>query len=170
MPGGCSLWLCISSAALLHQRGAAISSTVCQRAALIIAILACTASVPDSQLAVAFVCAFAAACVKESAADCWLSRLQGTYYSETSSPSTFFCAGNGLDSGYPGLPTVALNGVDMTDASCGQCVVIQGTGTLSTPQHFLHKSHCGCLCMLPLVLAARLVSQLHTDRMSCTAH
>lgn len=53
---------------------------------------------------------------------------QGTYYSQPQSPSTFYCAGNGLNGGYPGLPTVALNGVDMTDASCGQCVVMQGTG------------------------------------------
>ncbi|DBA89728.1 TPA: hypothetical protein ACH3X2_004611 [Trebouxia sp. C0005] len=53
---------------------------------------------------------------------------QGTYYSQPQSPSTFYCAGNGLNGGYPGLPTVALNGVDMTDASCGQCIVMQGTG------------------------------------------
>ncbi|KAL0024131.1 hypothetical protein WJX77_000624 [Trebouxia sp. C0004] len=53
---------------------------------------------------------------------------QGTYYSQPQSPSTFYCAGNGLNGGYPGLPTVALNGADMTEASCGQCVVMQGTG------------------------------------------
>ena len=55
--------------------------------------------------------------------------LQGTYYSQPQSPSTFYCAGNGLNAGYPGLPTVALNGPDMTPASCGQCIVLQGTGT-----------------------------------------
>ena len=39
-----------------------------------------------------------------------------------------------MNGGYPGLPTVALNGVDMTDASCGQCIVMQGTGTPSVLQ------------------------------------
>lgn len=53
---------------------------------------------------------------------------QGTYYSQPQSPSTFYCLGRGLSGPYPGLPTVALNGVDMSDGDCGKCVVLQGTG------------------------------------------
>ena len=65
-------------------------------------------------------------CVKgwnEGAAD-----LQGTYYSEEKGPGGFHCIGNGLSSGYPGLPTVALNGPDMDASRCGNCIVLQGSG------------------------------------------
>ena len=55
-------------------------------------------------------------------------KLQGTYYSQPQSPSTFYCLGRGLTGPHPGLPTVALNGPDMTDNDCGRCIVLQGTG------------------------------------------
>lgn len=57
-----------------------------------------------------------------------LPSLQGTYYSEKKGSAAFYCAGNGLNSGYPGLPTVALNGPDMSESSCGRCIVLQGSG------------------------------------------
>ena len=56
-----------------------------------------------------------------------MSTLQGTYYSSPD-PSTFYCPGRGLAGPYGGLPTIALNGVDMTDDDCGKCIVFSGNG------------------------------------------
>lgn len=76
--------------------------------------------------------------------------LQGTYYSEEKGSGAFHCSGNGLSSGYPGLPTVALNGPDMTDSSCGKCIVLQGSGMNSLFVCRIPCSTCPFCCVLHL--------------------
>ncbi|KAL3159140.1 hypothetical protein ABBQ32_011134 [Trebouxia sp. C0010 RCD-2024] len=55
----------------------------------------------------------------------------GTYYSEVKGSGGFHCIAHGKSGGYPGLPTVALNGPDLDGSdldSCGKCIVLRGSG------------------------------------------
>ena len=83
--------------------------------------------------------------------------LQGTYYSEKKGSGAFYCAGNGLNSGYHGLPTVALNGPDMSESSCGKCIVLRGSGMHPLPapvDHIQQGANCAACCTVRQCIAS----------------